>query len=61
MSCCERLNGITRTMPRGTFEQTEFPNQPDCLNRRCRNLPLGWMSRANLNQLPQRNRIARNS
>jgi len=39
--CGDRLSGITRTMPRGTFEQTEFPNRLDCVNCRCRNPPLG--------------------
>jgi len=62
MRSCERLNGITRTTPRGSFEQTEFPNHLGCRNRRCRNLRLGQMlRRSTLIQLSQNNRTFHDS
>jgi hypothetical protein len=52
MRFCECLNGITRTMLRGSFEQTEFLNHFDCRNRRYWTLRLEQMFRpANLIQL----------
>jgi hypothetical protein len=40
MRSCERLNGIIRTVLRGSFDQTEFLNHFDCRNRCGRNLRL---------------------
>jgi hypothetical protein len=57
MRFCESLNGITRTMPRGSFEQTEFLNRLDCRNRGYSN-PRLWkmLRRTNLIQRSQNDR-----
>jgi hypothetical protein len=52
MRSFERLNGITDTMPRGSFDRTESLNHLDCRDLRLKQM---FRRRANLIQLSQSN------